>query len=116
MSRFAPRPAVRKGQKANRRSPLVDRFWSKVEPVDGCWSWTGYVSPNGYGQIGVDRVVLYVHRWAYEHFIGPIPEGLHLDHLCERRNCCKPWHLEPVTQAENNRRAAIVRRLNAGAA
>jgi hypothetical protein len=41
------------------------------------------------------------HRIAYELFIGPIPNGLHIDHLCRNRGCVNPVHLEPVTQQEN---------------
>jgi hypothetical protein len=44
------------------------------------------------------------HRWAYEHFIGPIPAGLEIDHLCRVRHCVNPAHLEPVTKSENRRR------------
>lgn len=109
MSRFTPRPAVRKGQKANRRSPIIERFWSKVEPDGSCWGWRGHRQPNGYGQFSENQRVIYAHRWAYEHFIGPIPAGLHIDHLCNNPSCVKPDHLEPVTQAENNRRAAARR-------
>jgi hypothetical protein len=43
----------------------------------------------------------YAHRWSYEHFVGPIPEGLHIDHLCRVRRCVNPDHLEPVTPKEN---------------
>ena len=44
-------------------------------------------------------------REVYELYRGPIRNGLHLDHLCRVRSCVNPDHLEPVTQAENNRRA-----------
>lgn len=44
------------------------------------------------------------HRISYEHFTGPIPAGLHLDHLCRNRACVNPEHCEPVTCRENVRR------------
>ncbi|WP_397517792.1 HNH endonuclease signature motif containing protein [Rhodococcus oxybenzonivorans] len=44
------------------------------------------------------------HRAAYEAFRGSIPDGMTLDHLCERRSCVNPWHTEPVTNRENIRR------------
>ncbi len=51
------------------------------------------------------------HRIAYEEFVGPVPNGLHLDHRCRVRLCCNPAHLEPVTQQENNRRSWAARGL-----
>ena len=66
----------------------------------GCWVWTkGQV--NGYGRIRVNGRSTYVHRLVYELFVGPIPEGLILDHLCRVRPCCNPYHLQPVTNKEN---------------
>jgi hypothetical protein len=91
----------------------IARFWTKarVVPCGGCWEWTGVVSGNGYGRFDVyagpkprDWRTLYAHRFAYELLVGPIPPGLHIDHLCRNRLCVNPTHLEPVTQAENNRR------------
>jgi hypothetical protein len=74
-----------------------------------CWNWTGKTrTPDGYGRM-VTRVkpqaMRMVHRISYEHNIGPIPDGLMLDHLCRNRACISPKHLEPVTNAENQRRA-----------
>ncbi len=69
-----------------------------------CWVWDRYKNPNGYGQMGVDRKVYLAHRVSYEHHVGPIPEGLTLDHLCRQRDCINPAHLEPVTQCVNNQR------------
>lgn len=65
-----------------------------------CWIWT---KPNdqGYGLIGSGGRTVRAHRFAYEHFIGPIPEGLELDHLCRRPSCVNPLHVEPVTHHEN---------------
>lgn len=67
--------------------------------VEGkCWIWKGATDPEtGYGRITVDRRTKYTHRVAYELHIGPIPVGLHVDHLCRVRACCNPAHLEPVT-------------------
>ena len=92
------------------RSPL-QRFWVKVQVVPtGCWLWTGARGKKGYGRFrpdasrkGVDRRVM-AHRFAYEIFIGEVPEGLQLDHLCRNHACVNPNHLEVVTSQENIKR------------
>lgn len=83
-----------------------ERFWSKVEKTDGCWLWTGALNGGGYGRFNVGRR-LYAHRAAYLMFVGPIPDGLQIDHLCRVRHCVNPDHLEPVTHAENVRRGEV---------
>jgi hypothetical protein len=75
-------------------------FWEQVDKSDGCWIWSGAFNGGGYGCFG--RAL--AHRYAYELCMGPIPEGLDLDHLCRVRKCVNPAHLEPVTRAENVRR------------
>lgn len=45
-----------------------------------------------------------MHRVVYELVVGPIPDGMQLDHLCRQRACCNPDHLEPVTCLVNVRR------------
>jgi len=78
-----------------------------------CWIWTGVRHrTRHYGRFYVGgRGGRYVqaHRWSYEASVGPIPEDLTIDHLCMVTPCVNPSHLEPVTQAENNRRAARAR-------
>ncbi len=91
-----------------RTTPELIRFLSKVSLSDGCWEWRGHRGQkNGYGYLWrlEDRTALLAHRIAYEHFVGPIPEGLHIDHLCRNRGCVNPAHLEAVSQGENNSRA-----------
>jgi len=94
-----------------RRRPLAERFDTKVRKTEGCWYWTGAIGTGGYGRIGTGegKRLEQAHRVAYELYVGPIPEGLHIDHLCRTRSCVRPDHLEPVPQAENNRRANALR-------
>jgi len=71
----------------------------------------GYVSRYGYARFNIaPGQSVHAHRFAYEELVGPIPEGLDLDHLCRNKTCVNPAHLEPVTRAENVRRAHIARK------
>ncbi len=83
--------------------PLSERFWPKVNKSEDCWLWTA-AKTKGYGVIGVGKSLHYAHRIAYELLVGPIPEGMELDHLCRTPACVRPSHLEPVTHATNLRR------------
>jgi HNH endonuclease len=68
-----------------------------------CWVWVGYTR-NGYGSWG-RQPVQYAHRVVAEAFLGPIPEGWEVDHLCFIRPCIRPSHLERVMQWQNRARA-----------
>lgn len=96
----------------DRRMSFAERYERLAfpEPNSGCFIWMGALNKDGYGVIGIgyesekNKKNTLAHRVAYEHFVGPIPEGLQLDHLCRVRCCVNPAHLEPVTNAENLRR------------
>jgi hypothetical protein len=91
----------------------TSRFWAKVEKTDTCWLWTGATQTNGYGRVAWDGKVPLAHRVSYELENGPVPDGLHLDHLCRVRNCVRPDHLEPVPQRTNTLRGTGLTAVNA---
>lgn len=86
-----------------------DRFFTRVKQVDprnplSCWEWQRGKHTAGYGFFKGPDCGGYAHRFSWQHFNGPVPKGLDLDHLCKNKPCVNPWHLEPVTRAENARR------------
>ncbi len=92
--------------------PAVDRFAEKIALTDsGCVEWIAGTYGEGYGFFYAGRTStgqtgrIGAHRWSYEYHVGPIPEGLEIDHLCRNRLCVNPDHLEPVTTQENLRRS-----------
>lgn len=90
-----------------RKPPERVRFESRVRHDVDCWPWTGSHLVSGYGKFLADNdQQVLAHRYAYELWVGEIPDGLVLDHLCRNRGCVNPSHLEPVTNEENLRRGA----------
>ena len=94
--------------------PVAARLRRRAVVVEGgCWEWQGHLDPKGYARVtittdeGTYRAGILAHRLAFETFVGPIPDGLVLDHLCRNRSCINPEHLEPVTQQENIRRSPV---------
>lgn len=81
-----------------------ERFWSKACKTGTCWLWQAYVDERGYGTYRLAGRMRKAHRVAYELAVGPIPEGMVIDHLCRVRHCVNPTHLEVVTNDENVRR------------
>lgn len=76
----------------------------KPDPETGCWVWQLSFLKTGYGQLSWNGRRTLAHRYVYELLVGPIAEGLQLDHTCRNKRCVNPHHLEPVTRQENMRR------------
>lgn len=88
--------------------PLADRFWSHVDKSADCWEWTASTTRAGYGQINVgDHRIGLAHRVAYELAVGPIPDGLVIDHRCRNRICVRPDHLRVVSVKQNAENRAV---------
>lgn len=118
-----PAPATRKNRGWVRGEPLpFAPYHGRIIPfetryvvedrgyITPCWVWQGCTVNGqnrpgpGYGILTLRHQKLLAHRFAYERYVGPIPEGLQIDHLCYVTNCVNPEHMEPVTAAENVRR------------
>lgn len=93
----------------------LERFWRYIDmQPNGCWQWTGAIDKDGYGHFGPEHGKrVRAHRWAYEKYVGPIPAGLTLDHLCNRPGCVNPGHLIPATVGANMLRGSSPSAVNA---
>lgn len=84
------------------------RLWKKIDVVGktryDCWEWTASLNDYGYGQFRAGEKVSVAHKFVYEELIGPVEEGMVLDHLCRNRKCCNPFHLDQVSIGENTER------------
>ncbi len=94
------------------------RIWDKLQPcpTTGCWLWTGATTLQGYGRLWTGDGTAMAHRHIYETLVGPVARELDVDHLCRTPLCCNPLHLEPVTHAENIRRAGGMAQARAASA
>lgn len=81
-----------------------EKFFSSrvsIDPETRCWEWQGAIAVTGYGVCKRRGRTRFAHRAAYMELVGPIPEGLTIDHLCRNHRCVNPVHLEAVTITEN---------------
>ena len=82
-----------------------ERFFAKVNKTKTCWLWIGSQvsgrSPEPYGQFWLDNKTQLAHRVSYKLFVGEIPLGKTIDHICRRPLCVNPEHLRPLTVKEN---------------
>lgn len=90
----------------------MKRFWDKVDRRgdDECWPWLGRLNADGYGEFDISDRHMGAHRVAYKLIKGSLPDfanGIELDHLCRRRDCVNPRHLQPVTHQENCARGVV---------
>jgi hypothetical protein len=93
----------------NPKALAAVRFMRCIEITSTCWNWVGPLDGNGYGRFYTERVgrramMTPAHRYSYTLFVEPIPDDLHVDHLCRNHICVRPDHLQPVTVRENSLR------------
>ena len=97
---------------ANKRCTLTIQMFRMLSRIavrpNGCWEWTGSTDRDGYGQVRWNARLWRVHRLVWTALVGPIPEGLVLDHDgkngCGNPTCCRPAHMELVTPQVNSAR------------
>ena len=98
-------------------TPLLARLEARFNRTAGCWIWTGKVDNTGYGSFGMrdngKSRTRSAHKIVYEVFVGKVPDGMQLDHLCRTPLCVNPEHLEVVTPRENTMRSNGLAAVNA---
>jgi hypothetical protein len=85
-------------------APVEDRFWTYVHIIHpfGCWWWTGATANRGYSSFRYEGRSQPAHRVAWKLLVGPIPDGMELDHRCRNVLCVNPDHMRVVTHKVNS--------------
>lgn len=93
----------------------VERFMSKVHKAEnGCWLWTAYRMPSGYGNFRTPEKHELAHRVAYRLFVGAL-DTRDVMHACDNPSCVNPEHLSLGTRKENMQDAKSKLRTCSGA-
>lgn len=92
-----------------------ENLLQRVQPQpNGCVHFMGHTNTGGYGEVWREGRNVVVHRAMWELKVGPIPDGLTLDHTCHNedplcdgsvpclhRRCVNVEHLVPKPMGEN---------------
>lgn len=85
----------------NSITALPEKFWDKVEKTNSCWFWKGKID-DGYGRFYISGNFYGVHQLSLrvlknEH----LQSDFVVDHMCGKRSCCNPEHLQQITRSQN---------------
>lgn len=92
---------------------VEQRFLQYVDRTDSCWLWTGGINQHGYSKFWDGQKLTSGHRTSFALFVGPLVDGMEIDHLCRVRHCVNPAHLEQVTPRTNVVRSVSPAAINA---
>ena len=95
---------MKSGPKPHTAEQRRKAFWEKVNKTDTCWLWTGARCGRDkrYGAFSTNNTTGMAHRYSYETFVGPIHDGMHIDHVCRNTLCVNPSHLRLATNKQNH--------------
>ena len=84
---------------------ITTNIWNRCEinPVSGCWIWSGSKNQKGYGMVKIIGKTYLVHTVMFDNFIGGRNSGKQIHHECKNKACCNPKHLRALTPADHRK-------------